>query len=328
MIDVYLRTPTGPLQGEAASNHLRAALESGDGLVWVDLHGEERGGEGEALLRDLFGFHPLTIDDCFNHFVDPPKVDDYVDYLFVIIQDVAYERDARRLSVLELDIYVGANYVLTFHREPIPAIDDVRRRVQQNGLPLRHAPDLLMHAIFDAVVDGFQPVAEAIEEHVSLIEEQVLDRPERDTLEEVLDLKRAAQRLKRALLPQRDVANRFSRGEYEQHIRPESRMYFRDVYDHIVRVEDIIDSVRDLADGTLNTYLSSVNNRTNNVMRTLAIVSVIFLPLTLIASVYGTNFDNTFPSYDGSFGFYGMVISFGIIIAAALAFFRATGWMK
>ena len=328
MIQACLRPSGEELKLDPSADEIRRTVAGGDGLLWVDIETSERDPAAESLLRDVFGFHQLTIDDCFNHFIDPPKIDDYGTYLFVIVHDVEYEKAARHLSVVELDMYIGANYVVTFHREPVTAVDAVRRRASQNGLPLSRRADFLAHAIFDEVVDGFHPVAEAIDEQVSNVEDAVLARPQRETLEEVLALKRAAQRLKRTALPQRDVANRFSRGEYEQLIHAESRMYFRDVYDHIVRVEEMIDSVRDLADSTLNTYLSSVNNRTNDVMRTLAIVSVIFLPLTLIASVYGTNFETTWPDYSWAPGFFLMVGSFAAIIVVGFVLARWRGWMK
>jgi magnesium transporter len=123
------------------------------------------------------------------------------------------------------------------------------------------------------------------------------------------------------------VANRFARGEYGRLINGDSLMYFRDIYDHTVRVEEMIDSVRDLSDSALNTYLSSVNNRINEVMKTLAIVAVIFLPLTLIASVYGTNFEDTFPSYGWGPGFYGMAVSFVVIAIGLVLWFRLRRWI-
>ncbi|MBI5283522.1 MAG: magnesium/cobalt transporter CorA, partial [Chloroflexi bacterium] len=255
----------------------------------------------------------------------PPKVDDYGDYLFVIVHDVLYDEERLRLATGELNLYIGANYVVSVHRTPIRAVDEVRRRAEAHALVLDRGPGFLAHALMDVVVDDFHPVVEQIDDRIAAIEEVVLEQPEREVLEQVLRLKRNAQRLKRSILPQRDVVNRFARGEYPKLVPPDALMYFRDVYDHTVRVEEMIESVRDLADGALNTYLSSVNNRINEVMKTLAIVTVIFLPLTLISGIYGTNFHNL-PELDLHYGYFGMLAAMAVIAAALLAWFRWRRW--
>ncbi|HEY7802356.1 MAG TPA: CorA family divalent cation transporter [Dehalococcoidia bacterium] len=146
----------------------------------------------------------------------------------------------------------------------------------------------------------------------------------REALQDVLRLKRTAQQLKRSILPQRDLVNRFARGEYPL-IHDESLMYFRDIYDHTVRIDEMIETLRDLADSALNTYLSSVNNRTNDVMKTLAVVTVIFLPLTLIAGIYGTNFNNV-PEYGWGFGYFAMLGIMLVIALGLVGWFRWRGW--
>jgi magnesium transporter len=245
------------------------------------------------------------------------------------VHDVRYDAETSTLATTELDMYVGANYVVTFHRPdgngPLAATEEVRRRVRGGGPASQHGADFLAHALFDVVVDNFHPVVEQLDDELALLEERVIAHPERETLERVLQLKRNAQRLKRSILPQRDVANRFSRGEYERIIRPGSLMYFRDIYDHTVRVEEMIDAVRDLSDSALNTYLSSVNNRTNEVMKTLAIVTVVFLPLTLIAGIYGTNFENV-AEYEWRFGYAGMLLLMLGVAAALVGWFRWRRW--
>ena len=144
--------------------------------------------------------------------------------------------------------------------------------------------------------------------------------------ERALLVRRNMQRLRRTVLPQRDVAARFARGEYEHIIRQHALMYYRDVYDHTVRVEEMIEAVRDVTESTLNTYLGALNNRTNEVMKTLAITSVIFLPLTLIAGIYGTNFHNV-PEYEWRYAYASMWIVMALIVAGLLAWFRWRRWI-
>lgn len=314
--DVWVDTPAS----DAA-----AALQDRGGLLWVDIAADDRS-EGEPLLRDVFGFHHLTIDDCYNAHIDPPKVDDYGDYLFIIIHDVRYDAEAKELSTTELDLYIGPNYVVSLHQEPVRATEEVRRRLANHAPLMAKGADFLAHALFDVVVDDLHPVVERIDDEVAAIEERVIMHPERDTLEQVLVVKRNAQRLKRSILPQRDVANRFARGEYGNVISEPALVYFRDIYDHTVRVEEMIDSVRDLADSALSTYLSSVNNRINEVMKTLAIVTAVFLPLTLIAGIYGTNFEHV-PEYGWYYGFALMIAAMLVLAAGLVAWFRWRRWI-
>jgi magnesium transporter len=321
----WYRPAAGQLEHGLSPEDMHRAVRSGEGLLWVDIAADGREA-GEAILREVFGFHALTIDDCYNTLIDPPKVDDYNDYLFVIVHNVMYGEADAVLTTNELDIYIGANYVVSVHRSPVRAVEEIARRAEQGTPVASRGPAFLAHALIDVVVDDLHPVVELIDEEVARVEEVVLQEPERSTLQEVLRLKRIAQRLRRSISPQRDVVNRFARGEYPRLIPEESLMYFRDIYDHTVRVAETIDSVRDLTDSALNTYLSSVNNRINEVTKVLTIVAVVFLPLTLIASIYGTNFEDTFPGYGWRFGFAGMILTMLAIAAALFWFFRWRRW--
>jgi magnesium transporter len=327
MIQSCYRAPDGKLRLDLTLEEIRAAAGEQGGLLWVDIAADAGRREGSEVLAGIFDFHPLTIDDCYNTLIDPPKVDDYGSYLFMIIHNVRYEAEQQLLLTAELDLYIGRNYVVTLHKTPLQSIMEIRRRAESHSLVMDHGAPFLAHAIFDVVVDEFHPVVEALDDEVASVQELVLTRPDREVLQTVLQLKRNGQRLKRSILPQRDVANRFARGQYGSLIDGESLFYFRDVYDHTVRIEEMIDTVRDLSDSALNTYLSSVNNRINEVMKTLTIVAVIFLPLTLVASVYGTNFEDTFPQYDWAPGFYGMAMTFVVIVVALVAWFRFRRWI-
>jgi magnesium transporter len=190
---------------------------------------------------------------------------------------------------------------------------------------MAHGADFLAHALLDALVDDYQPAVEALDETLSRVEERVLEQPRPALLQDVLLLKRNVQRLRRTIIPQRDVVNRIARGEFPRVVRPESYMYYRDIYDHVVRVEQLVESVRDLGDGVLNTYLSSVNNRMNEVMKTLSVVASVLLPLTFIASIYGMNFDNM-PELGWQWGYFAIL---GVMAAVALGlvvFFRFRRW--
>ncbi len=323
-IRTCLHRDGAPLQADLSDDVIRAALASGEGLLWVDILADGREA-GERILRDIFHFHPLTIDDCYNEHIDPPKVDDYGDYLFVIVHSVEYEAGRNDLRTHELNLYIGRNYVVSLHQAPSRAVDEIRRRAELASPMVVRGSSFLAHALIDVAVDDFHPVVETVAAQVEALEEAVLQDPVREKLEEILRMKRIAQRLRRTLSPQRDVMNRLSRGEFSMIITEPSWMYFRDVYDHTVRVQETVEGVRDLGESALSIYLSAVNNKINEVMRTLAVVTVIFLPLTLIAGIYGTNFANV-PEYDWRLGYGGMLVLMAVIALSLLAWFRYRKW--
>jgi magnesium transporter len=323
MITSYLRKADGAVLSPVSDEAMRQALASGEGLLWIDF---EASSEAEAsILSDVFHFHHLTIEDCFNTHVDPAKIDDYAEYVFIITQAISYEAASERLETTELDLFLGRNYVVSFHSQPLPFVEELRHRCEQNGPELARGADFLAHALIDQMVDDYQPVVEALDDTLEGVEEQVLAAPRSSFIEEILLLKRNVQRLRRTLIPQRDVVNRLARGEFPRVVREESSVYFRDVYDHVVRVLELVESVRDLADGVLNTYLGALNNRMNEVMKTLSIVAAIFLPLTLIASIYGMNFQHM-PELSWRYGYYYALGAMGAVALGMVLFFRLRRW--
>ena len=324
MITTYYRAPDGTVQSPVTDDAMRQALASKQGLLWVDIESATQD-EAGGLLAEVFGFHPLAIDDCFNLHIDPAKVDDYGDYIFIVAQAISYESSTEQLRTTELDLFLGPNYVVSFHNEPLAFVNDVRRRCDSDGMELKRGADFLAHALLDALVDAYQPAVDQLDDTLTHVEEAVLARPEPPLLQEILLLKHNVQRLRRMILPQRDVVNRISRGEYPSVVRGEMNIYFRDIYDHVVRVEELMESVRDLADGVLNTYLSALNNRMNEVMKTLSVVATILLPMTFIASVYGMNFQNM-PELAWHLGYYLALASMALLGVGMVVFVRLRRW--
>ncbi|HLF72599.1 MAG TPA: magnesium/cobalt transporter CorA [Dehalococcoidia bacterium] len=316
--------PGKTLRKDLSLEELRAAKRDRGGVLWIDLKASDD--DTQTILSDVFAFHPLAIEDCYNDHVDTPKIDDYGDYLFVVAQSIRYVSRTDRLSLFEIDTFVGPNYVVTVRQQEIPAIDDLFDRASENGRYLERGADFLTHTILDSLIDLLLPSVEEMDEAIDDLERRILDRPDRELLPEVLLLKRNTLRLRRSILPQRDMVNRLSRGEFSHLIRPEAQIFYRDVYDHIVRVEEMLDGLRDLADGALSSYLSSVNNRMNEVMKAMSVVAVIFLPLTLIASIYGTNLDFSPFGIEFRQGFLLMLGAMIAVAAATFGYFRYRGW--
>jgi magnesium transporter len=325
-LTAFYRSADGTLSRPADADALRAALADSTGLLWVDLL---LASPADAdVLRDVFRFHPLTVEDCLSPRVDPAKIDDHGDYLFVVVQALGDYHPAQELTALEVDFYLGSNYVVSCHRQSVASIQHFQERCRQDEYVLSHGADWLLHGLLDALVDEYLPVVDAVDDTIDQLEEAVLHNPDSRILQQIMMVKRNALRLRRATTPQRDIMNRLSRGEYPKLIREETAIYYRDIYDHLVRVEYLIEALRDLADGALNTYLSAVSNRLNEVMKVLAAAATVFLPLTLIASIYGMNLTPGFwPPSDSEWGFGVIVAVMLVIVVVLLVYFRYRRWV-
>lgn len=305
---------------------IRAAIADPNGVLWIDLLIT---GEGDAhLLKDVFDFHPLTIEDSVSVRVDPAKIDAYRDYIFIVVQAMCEYHPNEELEPIEVDFYLGPNYVVSTHREPVPAIYHYLERFERCEHLMERSADWVLHGLLDALVDDYIPVVDAVDETIDRVETEVLEHASPHLLQQILIAKRNSLRLRRATAPQRDIMNRLSRGEFPELVHPETSIYFRDIYDHLVRVEYLVEAVRDLSDGALQTYLSVVSNRMNEVMKVLTAAATVFLPLTVITGVYGMNFDeNQFPSFGFEWGF-AIVIAFMFVNSLVmLAYFRYRRWI-
>lgn len=224
-----------------------------------------------------------------------------------------------------MDIFLGHNYVVTVSQQEPGPVRELFQRARDNAHVMSRGADFLAHDVLDSLVDLLLPAVEEMDDALDDLEQRILADPDRKLLPEVLLLKRNTLRLRRSILPERDLANRLSRGEFPALIGKEALIFYRDIYDHVVRVEEMLEGLRDLADSALNSYLSAVNNRMNEVMKTLSIVAAIFLPLTLIASVYGTNLDFS-PGIELSGGFFFMLGSMVVVAIAMVVYFRLRRW--
>jgi len=319
----YYLSPEGALRRGLSGEEVRAAFESKQGLLWVDIC-ETTEEDGEFLER-TFRFHQLAIEDCVSPLVHPPKIDDFVDYLFIIVHGINYTAESDIVATTELCLFIGHHFVVSTHIIPLHSVNSVAKLVEHNDRPMRRGPDFLAHVLIDALVDNVLPTIDKMSDVAEGIEEEVIRNPQQSTLDAILKLKRSVLRLHRVMAPQRDVLNRLSRGEFSI-IRDEAKIFYRDVYDHIVRIEDLNQTLRDRADNALATHLSSVANRQNETMRVLSTVATIFLPLALLAGIYGMNFENM-PELSWHWGYFAVLGFMGIAIAVALWWFWARRWV-
>ena len=311
-----------------APEDLPRLVQTSGTLVWVDL--EAPSPTEVTVLSDVFHFHPLTIEDCLNQYVDPPKADDYGDYLYLIVQGIAFTPEhgaaAEAVETTELNLYLGRSFVVTFHHRPLPSVAATRDRCERAApLPAR-GPDWLVHALLDTLVDQLMPSVEAIDETIARLHDAALDRPDREVMARLTAVKRGTLRLRHLVSPQRDLINRLSRGDFPRLVSQETHMHFRDVYDHMVRLEGMIEGLRDLNEGAISAYLAAVNNRLSEITKALSVAATIFLPLTLVASVFGTNFAPTYEEW-GWTGFLAMCAFMLLSMVALLAWFRHRRWL-
>jgi magnesium transporter len=321
--NAYYLTPTGGLQFGLRREEIQGSFTSKRGLLWVDV--TEMTEEDGRFLEQTFRVHHLAIEDFVSSKVHPPKIDDFGDHVFMIVHGINYAAETSIVETTEMALFVGSHYVVSGHRDPLYSIDYVKKLVEDDGRPMRRGADFLAYALVDGLIDNILPTIDAMAERTEEIEEEVIRNPQRPTLEAILQLKRSALRLHRIAAPQRDVLNRLSRGEFRL-IGEEARIFYRDIYDHIMRIEDLNQSLRDRASDALSTYLSSVANRQNETMRVLSIVATIFLPMMLLAGIYGMNFENM-PELKWSWSYFAVLGFMATVITAALLWFRARNWI-
>jgi len=291
MIRSIFYQPGKPLQTDLEPGALLKAFRNRRGVLWVDFVSEPP--EACEPILQSFGFHPLAIEDALQQ-THSPKIDDWGEYVYLVINYMRLngekkDRGAWDTEIDELDIFLGPNYVVTHHDHPVPAMDAALASIQRDQRPLQEGADHLLYKIIDYVVTDYMPIVERIDEEIDEIEDQVFDRPTPRTLERLFALKRVLLSMRRILLPQREVLNKLARDDYAV-IDSKDRIFFRDIYDHLVRLHDLNETMRDLVGGALDTYLSVINNRMNEVMKTLTIITTLFMPLSFIVGFFGMNF--------------------------------------
>jgi magnesium transporter len=328
MIRSLYLSPTRELRTGLEVDKFGQVLQDAKGLLWVDFEGTPPESD-EPILREVFGFHPLAIDDALEE-SHVPKVDDWGEYLYVVLHSVVFDKtNGGRLDTLELDIFLGKNYMVTHHDQPMPAIERVWDICQRDERHLIHGPDHLLYRLTDEIVASYMPVVEEIDEAIDLAEDQVFSKPTPSTLEHIFMLKRAALHLRRIIGPQREVLNKLARDDF-QVIDARAQVYFRDVYDHLVRLHDISESIRDLVSGSLDTYLSVINNRMNEIMKTLTLITTLFMPISFIASFFGMNFFQPTVPLENWTDYPAFMLTLLLMLATPVGLYmwaRRRGWM-
>jgi len=305
---------------------IRPFLHSGD-VTWVNIDGL---GDKATLktIAELFDLHLLTLADIANVH-QRPKVEVYDNYLYFVTRMRSLEHP---LESEQVSIVLGTNWVLSVQEHVGDCFDSVRTRIRLGkGRARRHGADYLAYLLVDAVVDQYFPAVDQLSDQIDLLEDDVLFRPGPDVITRVHDVRRELLGIRRAIWPQRDAINLLLRDELPQ-IRAETRIYFRDVYDHCVQLIDMLETYRELAQGLMDVYLSVMSNRMNEIMKVLTIIATIFIPLTFVAGIYGMNFNPNaspwnMPELNWYFGYPLAMLLMAGIAAGMLVYFVKQGWL-
>jgi magnesium transporter len=290
------------------------------GFFWLDL---DRPTDADfAVLRGVFEFHPLAIEDS-EQFDQRAKLDEYDDFVFVVVYGARPDED----SLVEVHCFYSERFLVTIHRDDCPAFAEIRHRYQQRERPIEQ-PSLLLYRVIDGLVDSFFPVLAAFDDRIDELEDAIFDRADEAQLQEIFRMKRLLVGMRKGVSPQRDTFARLMGGIAELPGLEESdERYFRDIYDHLIRISDLIDSYRDLLTGAMDVYLSTVSNRLNAVMKQLTIIATVFLPLSWLTGFFGQNFGFMVEHVGRWETFVGLGVgSELLVLAALLLFFKRRGW--
>lgn len=288
MIRTLYNAGEGALRSDLLPEEIAGALKNLQGLLWLDMVAEPAE-NCVPLLRDIFRFHPLAIEDALEE-AHAPKINDWEEYVYLVLHAAKIVHDGDdALENVELDIFVGSNYLVTHRAEPIAALDRVWDTSYRDQRHMKKGAAYLLYRLSDELTADYMPIVDSIDDAIDHIEDQVFDNPTPHMLEEIFKLKRGLLVLRRIIMPQREIMNKLGRGDYDV-IDHSDRVFFRDIYDQLVRLHDITDSMRDLVSGTLDTYLSVVNNRLNDTMKILTLITTLFMPLSFVVGFFGMNF--------------------------------------
>jgi magnesium transporter len=310
-------------QGLAPARLLEAVREGGQ--LWVDIDANDRA--QHALLEKVFGFHPLAVEDTLSPRTRV-KVEEYPPYLFLVIRIASLDRstdDPYDLKTANLYGFLGPGYLVTVHSTPVRATEELQRRLAASPELLERGAEMIAHGIVDFAVDEYLPMVDQVDDLVDRLEERLFERFDERAIEDIFALKRLVVQLRRHLGPLREVLNVLTNRPHAC-IAPTSQLYFRDVYDHTIRIVESLESERDLLATVLDTYLTQASNRMNRVMKQLNVVATISLPLVVVGGIFGMNFQRI-PLSHHPLGFFWALGLMAVFAAGLYWFLRTRDWV-
>ncbi len=300
----FVRDADGAVRRDLPPRELTASV-GGAGTLWVDI--DSTNPHQFALLEKVFCFHPLAIEDTLNPSTRV-KLEEYDGYLFMVIRGIKFVEhtdDPYDLETFNMNFFLGKNYLVTVHTESSPSLDAMAERIVRTPEALARGPALLMHAIMDMAVDAYFPILDQIDEFVDGLEARVFGNFDESALRDIFSVKRLVLTLRRHLSPQREVFNILT-NRPSALLAHDTQLYFRDIYDHVLRINDALETYRELMSSTMDSYLTQVSNRLGKVTKGLSVVATVSIPFVVVSGMWGMNFARL-PFADSSHGFWWML---------------------
>lgn len=324
MYETFLYHPQKGFNFEQLSPaQLREELSGDSGILWMDI--KDIDDQDIDILAGIFNLHPLTIED-FIMANARPKLENFKDYIFLIMFSMeSSEKGKGKIKTGEVDFCLGKNFLITAHNDTITSLAATKDRIRKQSPIIKDGADFLLYSLMDSLVDSYFPIITEFDEMVDEMSDELFRDPSNDTLRKIYLLKNEIMYLRRTIGPQADIMSIITRGDFPC-ISPGKTAYFRNVYDNLVRLNDIVGTSRDVVTGAMEAYVSIVSNRLNEIMKTLTVIATIMMPLTLIASIYGMNF-KYMPEISSKFGYPGVIALMVIITVWMLYYFRQKKWL-
>jgi magnesium transporter len=319
----YVLDAAGTARCGVSLSEINAAIQDKAGHMWVDIDICQP--EQIEVLKGIAGLHPLAVEDALAT-NSRPKLEEFPGYLFLIIIGVRFHEDTPDpydLQTFDLCFFLGPNFLITVHDGPSAAVDEVAERIEKNTDLLSRGVDRLAHAIMDGAVDEYFPLLDKIDEFVDTLEQRVVIDFDQNALPEIFAIKRLVLSLRRHVGPEREVFNILT-NRPSRLLSPDSQIYFRDIYDHVLRINDSIESYRDLLSSVLDSYLTQVSNRLGRVTKGLSVVATLSIPFVVISGMWGMNFQHI-PLSDYPHAFWlmlGLQLAVGVILVLILRFWK------
>ncbi|MDB9429293.1 magnesium/cobalt transporter CorA [Microcystis aeruginosa CS-555/01A07] len=295
-------------------------------VSWMDIQGLG----SETVLKqvgEIFNLHPLLLEDVVN-VPQRPKLEDYNNQLLVISQMVRLKEDESGFDTEQVSFVLGKRYLLSFQEEELQdCFEIVRDRIRTSqGRVRKSGADYLTYLLLDTIIDGYFPVVEHYEDRIEALEDAIISNPDRDTMQEIYDVRRELLALRRLIWPMRNVLHLLMR-DHHGIVSDEVQIYFRDSYDHVIQILEIIEAYRELAASLMDVYMSTMGNKLNEIMKFLTVISTIFIPLTFIVGVYGMNFENM-PELKGEWSYFLVWLVMLAVAGGLIFYFWRKGWFK
>lgn len=308
--------------GDCPPANISELRRDAQNVIWADV--SDPTSQDFIDLADEFGFHHLSIEDCRNEH-QRPKVEEYTGYYFIVLYEASLAGPNDILELRELNIFLGKNYLVTVHSRPIRGIETAKRLWGEWSDRAELGSGLLAYLLIDAIVDDYMPLLDIVSERMDNLEDSIFGEWRPEVIEEIFMVKKKLLYLRRAITPLRDVFNTLLRREQPLFPR-EAQVYFQDIFDHLIRIADSIDTLRDMLSSTMEAYLSVSGNRMNMVMKRLTSISTILMSATLIAGIYGMNFI-FMPELRWRYGY---IFAWSSILGVGLALYaylKKVGWL-